>query len=83
MMTVIDRRKMVGLMLGGAGLALSGALLPTSKARAMAAVGSFVAPETEALAQKAQVVVVGPRRRRGRRWRCWWRRGRRVCGWRW
>lgn len=35
------------------------------------------------LAQQAQVVVVPPRRRRRRRWVCWWRRGRRVCGWRW
>ena len=27
----------------------------------------------------------GPRRgwRRRRVWRCWWRRGRRVCGWVW
>jgi len=25
-----------------------------------------------------------PRRRRRRRvWRCWWRRGRRICGWVW
>lgn len=80
-MTVIDRRHMVGLMLGGAGLAVSGVAL-TSKARAVAAVGSFVPPETEALAEKAQVVVVGPRRRGGRRRRCWWSRGRRVCGWR-
>jgi hypothetical protein len=23
------------------------------------------------------------RRHGGRRWRCWWHRGRRVCGWRW
>jgi hypothetical protein len=35
---------------------------------------------------KAQVVVVHPGRRRGRRgrrWVCWWHRGRRRCGWRW
>jgi hypothetical protein len=35
---------------------------------------------------KAQAVVVRPvPRRRPRRhvWRCWWNRGRRVCGWRW
>jgi hypothetical protein len=34
--------------------------------------------------EKAQVVIVGPRRprRRRRRWVCWWRRGRRVCAWR-
>jgi hypothetical protein len=80
-MTVIDRRTMLELLLGGAGLAVSGVV--ASKARAVAAVGSFVPPEIEALAEKSQVVVVGPRRRRGRRWRCWWRRGRRVCGWRW
>jgi len=81
-MTRIDRRNMVGLVLVGAGLAVSGLAL-ASTARAVGAVGSFVPPETETLAEKAQVVVVGPRRRRGRRWRCWWRRGRRVCGWRW
>jgi hypothetical protein len=34
--------------------------------------------------QKAQVVVVGPRRRPRRRVRrCWWQRGRRVCRWVW
>jgi hypothetical protein len=25
----------------------------------------------------------GPPPRRRRRWVCWWRRGRRHCGWRW
>ena len=39
------------------------------------------------LVQEARVVVsVGPRRHRHwhhhRHWRCWWHRGRRVCGWR-
>jgi hypothetical protein len=39
--------------------------------------------QADDLIEKAQVVVVGPSRRRGRRRRvCWWRRGRRVCGWR-
>ena len=35
---------------------------------------------------KAQAVVVRPvprRRPRRRVRRCWWNRGRRVCGWRW
>ena len=81
-MTGIDRRNILGLIFGVASLAACG-LARTSKARAFAAVDSFIPAETEALAEKAQVVVVGPRRRRGRRWRCWWRRGRRVCGWRW
>jgi hypothetical protein len=39
--------------------------------------------KVDELVQRAQVVVVGPRRRRRhRRWVCWWHRGRRVCGWR-
>lgn len=25
----------------------------------------------------------GRRYRHGRHWRCWWHRGRRICGWRW
>jgi hypothetical protein len=35
--------------------------------------------------EKTQAVVIRPPRRRPRRqvWRCWWNRGRRVCGWRW
>jgi hypothetical protein len=43
--------------------------------------------ESHELFEKAQVVVAHPSRRRGwgrrrRRWVCWWRRGRRICGWR-
>jgi hypothetical protein len=44
--------------------------------------------------RRGATVHVNTRRRRGatvhvhgrhsgRRWRCWWHRGRRVCGWRW
>ena len=29
------------------------------------------------------VTQVQWRRRPRRRWVCWWRRGRRICGWRW
>jgi hypothetical protein len=44
----------------------------------------------DGMVEKAQVVVGNPRRplprrprhRHHRRWRCWWHRGRRVCGWR-
>lgn len=82
-MTVLDRRNMLGVMLGGAAIAAIGLALTSKAARAVPAFGDFV-PEKEEVAEKAQVVVVGPRRRRGRRrWRCWWSRGRRVCGWRW
>jgi hypothetical protein len=49
-----------------------------------------VAGSVDGMIEKAQVVVVNPRRppprhlrhRQHRRWRCWWHRGRRVCGWR-
>lgn len=87
-MPAIDRRFLLKQILPGA-IAAAG----------VASVGlSFVPRPAEAIpvasdktnllkipepAEKAQVVVVGPRRRRrGRRWVCWWRRGRRVCGWR-
>lgn len=75
-MTAIDRRAMLGTMLGGgdgaAGIALmsgpaESALLTMSKDRA--------APK-ETFIQEAVVVV------RRRRRTCWWRRGRRICGWR-
>jgi hypothetical protein len=38
----------------------------------------------EDLVEEARVTVhVHPRRRHHHRhWRCWWHRGRRVCGWR-
>jgi hypothetical protein len=38
----------------------------------------------EGLVEKARVTInVHPRHRhRHRHWRCWWHRGRRVCGWR-
>ena len=68
-METIDRRRLVGGILCGALAAANLALTPD--------------------ATEAQVVVGGgrrhwhhPRHRRGRRWRCWWHRGRRVCGWR-
>jgi hypothetical protein len=78
----IDRRRLVGGILFGAaaaGLALApGAATPMPlDDRLPGALDDWV--------EKAQVVAVspGPRRRRRRVRRCWWHRGRRVCGWRW
>jgi hypothetical protein len=84
----LSRRTMLADILPGAALAIAG----------VATVGWVIAPGTadaiplgiaktsgakvDELVQRAQVVVVNPRRRRRRRWVCWWRRGRRVCGWR-
>ena len=78
----IDRRRLVGgilLVAAAAGLALApGAATPMPlDDRLPGALDDWV--------EKAQVVAVsrGPRRRRRRVRRCWWHRGRRVCGWRW
>jgi hypothetical protein len=35
------------------------------------------------LRPRPRPLPVRHRRRRGRRWDCWWHRGRRHCGWRW
>jgi hypothetical protein len=78
----LDRRSVLGAMLGGIAVAGGTSLLvaPTTHAAPLSGVATTASDPGSV--QKAQVVVVGPRRRR-RRWRCWWRRGRRVCGWRW
>jgi hypothetical protein len=91
-MTAMSRRTMLTNILPGAVIAVAG----------VGAVGWAVAPEAadamplaiakgthfkvDDLAVKAQVVIVNPSRRRGRRrqrWVCGWHRGRRRCGWRW
>ncbi len=81
-MKEIDRRGLVrGILFGAAaaGLALSpvaAAAMPLDD-RVPGALDDWI--------EKAQAVIVtpGPRRRPRRRvWRCWWHRGRRVCGWR-
>lgn len=87
-MVAIDRRALLrdvlpGALVVAAGITTVGVSLLPKAAEAM----PLATDKTNALkigdrAEKAQVVVVGPRRRRGRRWVCWWHRGRRVCGWR-
>jgi hypothetical protein len=82
-MPELNRRSLLGAVLGGIAVAGSTNLLVATTTRAAPLPGFAPTPSTTALGpvEKAQRVVVGPRRRR--RWRCWWRRGRRVCGWRW
>lgn len=87
-MTAIDRRALLRVLLSGGVVAAAGLTaatspawsmpLPTGAARAPAPEGA-TAPEN--IVEKAVVVV--RRRRRVRRRVCWWRRGRRVCRWRW
>jgi hypothetical protein len=80
-MTTMDRRKFLAAALGGAGatvaLASGAAALPLD-----AAAERHLADRMKDDVKRAQAVVVRGRPRR-RRWVCWWRRGRRVCGWRW
>jgi hypothetical protein len=95
--TDIDRRTMLrgfltGAIVAAAGATTVGVTLMPEAAEAMPLAN--LRPLTpDDLVQKAQVIVVRPRRyrygwsqprwyrRRRRRWVCWWRRGRRVCGW--
>jgi hypothetical protein len=85
-MNAIDRRKVLtGIICGGAVVTLGLSAMPkAAKSTPLGAVKSG-AVKTERLVEEARVTVhVHPRgRHRGRHWRCWWHRGRRVCGWRW
>ena len=85
-MEVIDRRRVLtGIICGDAVATVGLAVMPRA-AKSMP-LGSITAGavKPQALVEEARVTVhVHPRRRhRGRHWRCWWHRGRRVCGWRW
>lgn len=78
-MTAIDRRAMLGTLLGGAAVAAFGlALTPGLAEAAPLTMSRELNAPTENLTEKAVVVV---HRRRPRRV-CWWHRGRRVCRWR-
>jgi hypothetical protein len=80
-MKQIDRRALARAILFGA--AAAGLGLVSGAATAMPLDDRVPGPLDDWI-EKAQVVVVGPRRRPRRRVRrCWWNRGRRVCGWRW
>jgi hypothetical protein len=84
-MQVIARRDMLKGIIFGAVASLGLAAMPkAAKSLPLAAVkDGAVKPD---LVEEARVTVhMHPRRhrrRRNRRWRCWWHRGRRVCGWR-
>jgi hypothetical protein len=78
-MKTIDRRRLIGAILCGAGAGL--VLAPISLA-AMP-IDAEAGKGLDDFVEKAQAVVVRPARPRRRRWVCWWHRGRRICGWRW
>ena len=83
-MKEIDRRSVLTGILCGAAVATVGvAIMPkAAKSLPLANVkAGDVKPQD--LVEEARVTVHVHPRRRHRRWRCWWHRGRRVCGWRW
>jgi hypothetical protein len=84
-MKEIDRRAVLTGMICGAAVATVGLAAIPRAAQSMplgAVKADAVKPDD--LVEEARVTIhVHPRRRhRGRHWRCWWHRGRRVCGWR-
>lgn len=82
-MRQIDRRALTRGILFGAAVVAAGLAGPSEMASAMP-LDDRNPGALDAWIEKTQVRV-GPGWRRPRRrvWRCWWRRGRRVCGWRW
>ena len=82
-MTAIHRREMLRVILGGAVVATATAglaLMPVPAKSAPLMMSKSCPATTENPVEEAVVVV---RRRRRRVRVCWWRRGRRVCRWRW
>jgi hypothetical protein len=81
-METIDRRAAIQAILRTATIGtVALALMPSAVEAVPLALEKRLAERADSYLEEAQLVVVNPRRRR--RWTCWWRRGRRVCGWRW
>lgn len=83
----VNRRRALQGILGGTVVVTMGLIVPPKVVEAVpltATKDAFTKPRVfsgaDSLVEEAQVVVTRPRRRH---WVCWWRRGRRVCGWRW
>lgn len=84
-MELIDRRGFARAILFGTAVAAAGLPLSSETVSAMP-LDHGVPGALDEWIEKAQAVVVRPvprRRPRRRVRRCWWNRGRRVCGWRW
>jgi hypothetical protein len=85
-MDQLNRRAMMRGILCGAALVGVGLALPLGAAEAMP-IDASLANGPEGLIEEVQWGTRhwhgnNWRGRRGRRWVCWWHRGRRVCGWR-
>jgi hypothetical protein len=84
-MELIDRRSFARGFLFGTAVAAAGLAACSETVQAMP-LDDRAPGALDDWMIKAQAVVVRPvprRRPRRRVHRCWWNRGRRVCGWRW
>jgi hypothetical protein len=89
-MDLIDHRKFAhGILFGAAAVVAAGVTMSPGAASAMP-LDDRVPGALDDWIEKAQAVVVSSgvsrrnsRRHRRRVRRCWWSRGRRVCGWGW
>jgi hypothetical protein len=82
-MKEIDRRSVLTGIICGAAVATVGLAAMPNAAKSLplgAVKAGAVKPED--LVEEARVTVHVHPRHRHRHWRCWWHRGRRVCGWR-
>jgi len=93
-MAAIDRRRFLGAVLPGAVVAVAGVTAITTAANVVSSAPAEAMPvgaDRLATRKTGDVAESAPRdisaqhwrRRRRRRWVCWRRRGRRICGWRW
>ena len=80
-MAAIDRRRALKIVLVGAAASTLGAALASSEAEAIP-LDRCPAREGDAFVAQWHGSPAWGRPRR-RRWVCWWRRGRRICEWRW
>lgn len=92
-MTVMSRRALLANILPGAvaaaGVATVGlSLMPKAASAMPVGIPNPDQMKPDDLVEKTQFVVHSHRRGRhghrhgGRRWSCWWHRGRQICGWR-
>ena len=82
-MKEIDRRSVLtGIICGSAVATVGLAIMPKAAKSLPLANIKAGAVKPEGLVEEARVTVHVHPRRRHRHWRCWWHRGRRVCGWR-
>ena len=89
-MDAMDRRIVLrGILSVTVAAGCSATLMPGAAEAMPLALEKDPAKKMHDVTHRAQVVVVRPpgrpppRRRRRRRWTCWWRRGRRICGYKW